>query len=88
MCQRVLRAHVPTCLACLRAVVSTCHARSRDHMPACLESLASHGLRYLVTTCQHALSPRYVVSMPFTAIVVEVVHTVGKVENLIIVFTQ
>ena len=56
---RVLRAHVPTCLAYLRAHVLTCLACLRAHMPTCLPCLRAHVpmclacLRAHVPTCPH-----------------------------------
>ena len=39
MCQRALRAYMPTCLACFGAHVPTCLACLRAHMPVCLACL-------------------------------------------------
>ena len=65
-CQRVLSAylsHLSACLVCLRTHLSTWLATPRTHAPTCLESLAPHGLRDHVITCQYALLPQYVVWM-------------------------
>ena len=43
---RALRAHVPTCLACLMAYVPTCLSCLRAHVPTCLA---------YVLTCQRVL---------------------------------
>ena len=78
-CQRALRAyvsHLSTCLACLCTHVSTCLASSRAHVSICLVSIAWHGLRDQVITCQHASFD--VTFFSFAAIVAEVVHTVVK----------
>ena len=50
-------------------------------MPTCLESLASHGVRDRGITCQHAspVSSFDAMFFSFVVIVVEVVHTIGKV---------
>ena len=61
---RVLRAKVPTCLACLRAHVPTCLACLRDHVPTCLTCLRADVstclacLRADVPTCLAWLSAR------------------------------
>ena len=46
-----------TYLASLCTYVSAWLASSRAHVPTYLESLASHGLRDHMITCQHALAP-------------------------------
>ena len=46
MCLACLRAHVPTCLLCLRAHVLTCQLALRAHTPTCLPCLRAH-----VPTC-------------------------------------
>ena len=82
-CQRALYAYVPTCLACLRAHAPTCLACLRVHVQTCLTCLRAHVLtcrRALtgdVLTCQRGSFDATIFS--FTAIVAEVVHTVGKV---------
>ena len=48
-CQRVLRAHVPTWLACSRAHVPMCLACLRAHVPTCLACLRTNVL--CVLTC-------------------------------------
>ena len=50
-------------------------------MPTCLESLASHVVHDHVITRQHAspVSSFDAMFFSFVAIVVEVVHTIGKV---------
>ena len=64
-------AHVPcvlTCLTCqhaLRACVLMCRRELQARVLTCLESLASHGLRDHVITCQHALPPQQVVDATF-----------------------
>ena len=81
-CQHALRANVLTCsapLSCLPTHVSTRFASLRTHVPTCLESLASYGLP------DHLISLAYLASrcdatfFSFTVIVIEIVHTVGKV---------
>ena len=60
-CQRTLSPYVPHVSTSLRhfcTQVSTWLASSRALMLTCLASLASHGLRDHVITCQVALSPR------------------------------
>ena len=45
-CLECLLPHRSTCLACLSTRVSTWLARSPDHVPTCLESLALYGFAW------------------------------------------
>ena len=78
-----LRAHMSSFLVCLCTHVSTCLLSSHVYVPTCLESLAPHWLALLrdpLPTCPVCLVSSFDASFSsFTAIVVGVVHTAGKV---------
>ena len=71
-CQRALRAYVLTCQHVLRAHVLTWQPALHAYVFTC-----QRALRAYVITCQRTSFIATIFS--FTAIIVEVVHTVGKV---------